>query len=186
MSFDLTSIKNGNTGVLVSLYKEHRNNFIAWARNEFGVREEDAKDIFQDVITAFYFNVKEERLVSLDCDIRTYLYAIGKYKIINHQKKSARTVNLPLSQLINEDKQENMAEKKHDDDHTKEVIKQNLEKLPEKDRKILELYYFENKSMQEIADELGYKNANVAKKMKFESFKKLAEIFKKSMLLLIF
>jgi len=40
------------------------------------------------------------------------------------------------------------------------------------------LYYMEEKDMRSIAEELGYKNADVAKKKKYEVFRKLCALVK--------
>ena len=66
-------------------------------------------------------------------------------------------------------------------EHNKKIVEDNLNKLPEKDREILKLYYMEGLDMKTIAERMGYKNSDVAKKKKYEVFKKLATLVKSSM-----
>ncbi len=187
MYIDFSTIREGDTKALVTIYKAYREDFIKWSYHSYKLSSEDAKDIFQDSIIDFYNNIIEERITELTCDTRTYLFAIAKFKAINFIKKSNRSINLSLSQLINEyNSFEDMANKKDKDDHVKEILRVHLDKLTEKERRIIEMYYFEDKSMKEIAKELGYKNENVAKKMKFESFKKLSQFIKNKMMLFTF
>jgi hypothetical protein len=40
--------------------------------------------------------------------------------------------------------------------------------------------------MKSIAKEMGYKNADVAKKKKYECFKKLAQMVKKNLMMVMF
>jgi RNA polymerase sigma factor (sigma-70 family) len=54
-------------------------------------------------------------------------------------------------------------------------VKKVLAELPEHERKILELFYYEKKSMEEIAGIMGYANANSMKKKKSLILKKLGE-----------
>ena len=61
---------------------------------------------------------------------------------------------------------------KEEENHNKEMVRQHLSLLDEKSRRILELYYLEGKDMKTIAEEIGYKNADVAKKKKYEVMKK--------------
>jgi hypothetical protein len=48
------------------------------------------------------------------------------------------------------------------------------------------MYYIEEKDMKTIAAELGYKNADVAKKRKYEVFRKLAGLVKNNLQLFLF
>ena len=68
-----------------------------------------------------------------------------------------------------------------DRDHNRRMVEEHLSKLHEKERRILEMYYLEEKDMRTIANELGYKSADVAKKRKYEVFKKLAGIVKNNL-----
>ena len=186
MHIDFNTIKDGDSEALVAIYKAYREDFLKWSWNTYKLSREDAKDIFQDSVIAFYNNIIEERITELTCDSRTYLFTIAKFKAINFIKRSSRNINLSMPQLINDyNSTEDMADKKDNDEHIRETLKEHLNLLSDKERRILEMYYFEDKSMKEIAAQLGYKNENVAKKMKFESFKKLAQLIKGKMMLLI-
>ena len=75
---------------------------------------------------------------------------------------------------------------KEEENHNKEMVRQHLSLLDEKSRRILELYYLEGKDMKTIAEEIGYKNADVAKKKKYEVMKKLASLVKDKLRMFIF
>ncbi len=68
-----------------------------------------------------------------------------------------------------------------DELHAKDVLARGMEHLSEKEREILRLYYFEERSMADIAGIMGYNNSDVAKKMKYMSFRKLAALITKTM-----
>ncbi|MBI3518433.1 MAG: sigma-70 family RNA polymerase sigma factor [Bacteroidetes bacterium] len=183
----LTEIKNGNEEALMSLYKTYRNEFISWASNTYQLSKDDGKDIFQDTIITFYENVKSGQLTSISGSVKTYLFTIGKFKTINFLKKSNRSVtfsDFDLLRII--EPSENQIMDKEENEFIKDTVKKYLNEQCEDCKKVLELYYFKEKDMKTIAEEMGYKNADVAKKKKYECFKKLAEMVRKNLMMLVF
>lgn len=175
----LIEIKNGNRQALYGLYESYRNDFIQFAQQHYSYNKENAKDIFQESIIAFYENICDGKLTFLTCNIKTYLFSIGKYKLINDLKKTGRMVTYDEVEMIND--QTNPFKIMDDNDYNKKIIKENLEQLTKKEREILKLYYEENRDMDSIAKKLGYKNADVAKKQKYLALKKLAALVKKNL-----
>ncbi len=172
---------------MVDAYKLYRNEFIHFAFTHYGCDSENAKDIFQDVIIAFYDNIKSGQLTEITGEVKTYLFAIGKFKVINFQKKESRKVTFDVSTLINSQNQiENTMADKEEQEFIKATISRFLDEQCEDCKKVLEMYYFEELDMKTIAERMGYKNANVAKKKKYECFKKLAEMVKKNLKMLVF
>lgn len=183
----IEKIKTGDNQPLYNLYNEFRDDFIRWALNTFPVNEEEAKDVFQECIIRFYRNITNNSLQHLTCDIKTYLWAIGKYQLLNLTKIKQRTVTYSTDKLINTtEAAEDSMSNKEEENHNKEMVRQHLSLLDEKSRRILEMYYLEGKDMKTIAEEIGYKNADVAKKKKYEVMKKLASLVKDKLRMFIF
>lgn len=184
----IKAIFQGNSKPLYDLYRLYRNDFIRWGVNNYSCSESEAKDVFQEVIIRFYQNVVSGKLTVLSSDVKTYLWAIGKYQFLNLIKRNQRTVTFSSYPLINTEEPADLSmEKTEEDKHNAELVKQHLSLLDEKSRRILEMYYLEGKDMNTIATEIGYKNADVAKKKKYEVMKKLALLLKgKLRMLLVF
>lgn len=184
----IKEINHGNSKPLYDLYRLYRNDFIRWGVNNYSCTESEAKDVFQEVIIRFYQNVVSGRLTVLTSDIKTYLWAIGKYQFLNLIKSNRRTVTFSSYPLINTETPADLSmENAEEEKHNAEMVKQHLSLLDEKSRRILEMYYLEGKDMNTIALEIGYKNADVAKKKKYEVMKKLASLLKgKLRMLLVF
>ena len=68
-----------------------------------------------------------------------------------------------------------IAEEMEQPNEIEESIKKVLAELPDHERQILELFYYEKKSMDEIAAIMGYANANSMKKKKSLILKKVGE-----------
>jgi len=180
MSYDIISkIKSGDHKPFYDLYKTHRQSFVDWATFSYNISREDCKDLYQETFIILWRNIHEGRLTHLTSDIKTYIYSIGKHLIINFIKKHSRTVTFEPELLINLSYAP--MEMTEDRDHNKKMVEEHLAKLDERERRILEMYYLEEKDMKTIASEMGYKNSDVAKKRKYEVFKKLALMVKNSM-----
>lgn len=161
------------------LYLQHRPRFISWAGRCFRLGAQDALDLYQDAIVVFVRNVRVGRLDLAACTPPTYLFAIGRNLALKRLRDGKRT--LAPDELDDEllsvpaDLDELMRE-----EHDQYLVRKGLARLSDREREIIRLYYFEERSMAEIASLMGYKNADVAKKMKHVSFQKLAEFIGKA------
>jgi RNA polymerase sigma factor (sigma-70 family) len=156
------------------LYLEHRPRFSRWAGRCFRLGAQDALDLYQDAVVVFVRNVRVGRLDPVSCTPVTYLFAIGRNLALKRLRDGKRT--LAPDELDDEllsvpaDLDELMRE-----EHHQYLVRNGMARLSDREREIIRLYYFEERSMAEIASLMGYKNADVAKKMKHVSFQKLAE-----------
>ncbi len=161
------------------IYLHHRTPFKVWAVKHFSLRDEEALDVYQEAIVAFVRNVRNSRYDPTSCTPATYLFAIGRnlaLKAIRAQRNNGRNDVLGVLEPTQKPEYELLTEELH----TKDVLARGMEHLSEKEREILRLYYFEERSMTDIADIMGYNNADVAKKMKYVSFRKLAALITKA------
>jgi DNA-directed RNA polymerase specialized sigma24 family protein len=159
--FLFSAIKNGNTEVLLKIYKQYRNNFIRWAIAQFKVSIEEAKTVFQEVMLTFQDQINSDQLTALDGDLRTYLFKLGGSKL---QAKNHGTENLQRNAGI-------PAPKVNAGAH-------HLAQLSERCKQVMLMFYVHGLSLNEVADKLCYKNVEMARDKRYEYFKKLAEVVK--------
>ena len=163
----IEAIKRGSEKVLFGLYDEYRNEFIGWALNNHQLTVEEAKDIFQDTIIAFNQNIKLDRFEGKNSSLKTYLFSIGKNFIRLHFRSSKNT-------YLQEDLSNHLfIEPDEPDTHLRDLVKKSLTRIGNRCRTILLLFYQNGWDMESIAQEMGLKNRNVAKKSKYECMKKL-------------
>lgn len=179
----IDQIRFGDEKALFELYRKHRSAFMDWATFTFNVSAADAKDIYQDALIQFWLNIQDGRLTHLTVDPKTYVFSIGKHLLINFIKRKSRSVTFDPSELIN--LSYDPFEMTDEHDHNLKMLEEHLDKLDSKERRILEMFYLEDKDMKTIARELGYKNADVAKKRKYEVFNKLVQLAKGSLKTLV-
>ena len=137
---------------------------------------DDAQDIFQEGMIVLYQNAKRDDFV-LTSQLRTYLYAICKRLWLKRlqQKQKHNT------EWMNSEDQYSIAEEALDiheqQNATFELMHEALNTVGNPCKQLLEAYYIEKKSMEEIAKSFGYTNADNAKNQKYKCLMRLKKIF---------
>lgn len=165
----IEAIRMGSEKILYSVYDNLKAEFISWFVKNHKISNGDAKDIFQDSIIAFHNNVIDEKFNATDASIKTYLFSIGRNKVLNHFKRNRE---IPLEDIsLQSDSQ--ISESNVDD--RIEIIKKSILSLDSKCREVLIMFYEKGFSMESIANNMGYASENVAKKKKFLCMRKLED-----------
>ena len=180
----LEKLRNGDESPIYELYKLYRDEFIVWSKSTYKATEEQAKDAFQEAILDFHQNVISGHLTELSSTIKTYLFQIGKHKLLNIQKKESRMTYHDAIHLIDVGEVNHYMEEENRV-YSQEQISQTIEKLPDDCQKVLKLFYFNEYDMDSIAREMDYKNADTAKSKKSVCMKNLMKELKKISMLLV-
>lgn len=165
----LERISRGDERALDYLYRKYYKMMISAVIKNKGT-EEEAKDIYQDALIVFWQKVVSNELV-LTSKISTYLYSI----CLNLWRKELDR----KSRLTNEEQQDNRAV--YFDDESKErskIIEKCIAQLGDTCKKILMYYYFDDMSMQDIAEKLGFASIDTAKTKKYKCKKRLDSLIK--------
>ena len=163
----LERISRGDEKALEFLYKKYYRMMTSIIIKNNGT-EEEAKDVFQDALIVFWQNVTSGKLV-LTSKISTYIYSV----CLNLWRKELDR----KSRLSHEEKDE----AEYMDDEQKErakIIHQCIGSMDETCRKLLTFYYFDDMSMQDITDKLGFANTDTTKTRKYKCKKKLDSLIK--------
>ena len=161
-------IKNGNLEELDKVYKDMKPKFFSYAKSSFSkIDIEDIEDAYQDTMLDFYNNIQRGLLTEISSSLSAYRIQIGKMKLIKVSDKKN-----PYTTLSNI---EDLAALQNYDHRIDDMVKFVFGNVSENCKKILDLFYFKRKSMDEIATELGYKNADTVKAKKNRCISKLSE-----------
>lgn len=149
------SIPEGQTGRLYEIYKAQ---FVGYMQKRYQLEEDSALDIYHDSFLVLMDNVRTGKYQKRDASLLTYLVGIGRNLVL---RKFRKEDELPLiSEWIRE---------LLPDSDWKQALDTAYRLVDEDDsvcNRILKLFYWERKSMEEIADSLGYRSADVAKSKK--------------------
>lgn len=168
----IQQIKQGDEQPLFEIYTLYRDEFIVWSAQQFGATKEQAQDVFQESILDFHQNIMSGKLSELTSSEKTYLFQIGKHKILNLLKKERRMTYQDALHLIKGKEYEVFMDDQNCI-YAQEEISNAINKLPSDCQDVLNLYYFKEYDMNSIAREMDYKNADTAKSKKSVCMKKL-------------
>ncbi len=163
----IQKIKNGDESVLDYLYKKNYKMMTRMIVKNNGT-EEEAQDIYQEAIVIFWQKARRDDFV-LTSKISTFVYSVCQ----NLWRKELERKSKISGEMV-EGREYNDFEKEERDN----IIAKCLNSLGETCKKVLMYYYFDNYSMQEIAEKLGFANADTAKTKKYKCKKELDEYIK--------
>ncbi len=157
------------------IYQDHFDQIRRLVRR-FGGKEEDAEDIFQSGLLALLKYCDRKNFV-LSKPLGALLYGICSRMLWRRLEKRKR-LNIQsqdFSQYVDLKKTLELQEEELRRAEQWQLIDKHLHRLPEKERQVLKLFYQEGKSLQEIADIVGFASANSAKVQKFKYLQHLIE-----------
>ena len=96
----IQKIREGLEAPLVDIYTLYRDEFILWSTKHYNINKEQSKDLFQDAIIDFRKNIQTGQLKVLISSIKTYLFQIAKFKVINLIKRESRQTYIKDIELI--------------------------------------------------------------------------------------
>ena len=157
----IEKIRSGDLTELDKVYIEIKPQFLGYAQRQFPhIDSEDLEDIYQDTIIVFYNNIKRGLLIEITSSLSAYIIQIGKIKLIQFVEKQQRTRELKSNFA------DNFITSEEYDARIDQAVKFIFSKMSDACKQILNLFYYEKKSMEEIALILEYKNADTVKSKK--------------------
>jgi RNA polymerase sigma factor (sigma-70 family) len=160
-------ICKGDEKALEFLYKKYYRMMTKLVISNSGT-EDEARDVYQDALIVFWQKATSGNLV-LTSKMSTFIYSICQNlwrKELDRKKR-----------LSNEEK-DSSVELDTDTAEKEKIIAKCIDQLGETCKKVLMYYYFEEMSMQDIADKLGFANTDTAKTKKYKCKKKLDDLIK--------
>lgn len=149
---------------ITALYHSYEAKFIAFICKSFpAIEASTAKELYHDSFTTLYEHVQSGKLTELKSSLATYLFGIGKNKALKYdatQRKFQETHYPDVFPEITETDETDEWNKKQ------EIARQLVFEMKNPCKEILNLYYWQQKSMYEIAVAMNYKNEQIAKNRK--------------------
>lgn len=171
----IEKIKSGGQTELGLIYEEYREEFLRWVVKEFNCTLDDGKDIYQLTILIFHDNIRLGKLEHLVSSVKTYLFGIGKNIVKENQRKEKRFIPISKEKWLKENLIDEPTHKI--DDAVFERAKNALSKLGQPCQRLIELFYYEKKSIPEITLAMNYKNPETAKNQKCKCMARLRKLF---------
>lgn len=168
----LEELKKGGPKVYEKIYTAYKEPFYAFAKaytsETIGIEE-----AYQEAIISLYENVMNRKITSLESSLKTYLFAIGKYKLFGQLRSEKRLVPITAVELP---ETVDLEEEPLNDRQQK--LKASFRKLGERCQQILELFYLNGYTISEIKDIENYENENTVKAQKSRCLRQLKSLIK--------
>ena len=173
----LTAIRNSDNAAFEHLYRAYYIMVANYVKKNQGT-EDDARDIFQEVVFIFYKKLRGDPSFELTVEIGTYLYAIAQNLWLTNLRKKNKVTMMDDENALSDSIEDVDAmdehleiEKKHN--HIADALKS----MKEECRNIIEAAFYKKLLGSEIAQLLGYSESFV----KVKKFRCLEELRKKMM-----
>ena len=138
--------------------------------------EDDAKDIFQESVIVLYNKVKSGGF-ELNSKLKTFLYSVCRRLWLKRLNQKSRNVTTELKDFEDFQAVEQDIDYHHEKDAQFKQMEKSLIQLGEPCKTIIEDYYLQNRSMQDISEKFGYTNADNAKTQKYKCLQRLKKLF---------
>ncbi|HTO15719.1 MAG TPA: sigma-70 family RNA polymerase sigma factor [Edaphocola sp.] len=182
-------LSNYDSHAIEEIYRLYQPMVLSWLVTRGG-NEADAYDIFQEGLMVL-FEKAQDKDFKLTSKLSTYLIAVCKR--IWYKKTQQRDITSSFDEKLETDSNENGIEFGQYDDGIQlhlekeadfEKLEEALDVLGNPCSQLLKAFYLENKTMQEIALQFDYTNAENAKTQKYKCLNRLKKIFFSSKVLL--
>ncbi len=170
----LKGLAKNDTQAIETIYRENYAMIQSFILKNSG-SSDDARDVFQEAMIVL-FEKATSATFELRAQIKTYLYSVCRFiwlKKLQVLNKHVHTSDMLEETLpVEEDVVDHEAK-------NEEVIlmESSLKKIGEPCKSLLTAFYFEKKTMPEIAESFGYTNADNAKTQKYKCLMRLKKIF---------
>ena len=170
---EIEKIKSGSQKAITDFYDRYKSPFLVFGRS-FGLDKEQLLDVYQDVCVVFIEQVQKGKLVELKGTAKSYLFGIAKHLIF--KRFSLKEKVEKATQIWFE---ENIVQPiEYEETLEKQRMSSAFLNLGNQCKAILNLFYYEEKSLEEVQEILGYSDKNVVKSQKSRCIKKLKELIK--------
>jgi RNA polymerase sigma factor (sigma-70 family) len=168
-------IKKGDEEALVILYEANRRPISSFVVRNSGTPQ-DAEDMLQDALIVLWERVRAGKF-EYTAQLGTFIFATVRNMWLRRLARLRREVPSELDPDTNPANEISPLEMMIEDEQAS-LVREALDKLGEPCRKLLLLFYWEELSMEQIAEQLGFANAETAKSKKYQCKKSLEKLLK--------
>ena len=170
----LQGLARNDKKAVETIYRDNYSTVQSLIINNNGTAD-DAKDIFQETMIVLYEKARSGTF-ELSCQIKTYVYSVSRRlwlkRLQQVNRYSGDMGNAEAVIQVEEDIEEHNRRNAEFEMMGKAILS-----LGEPCKSLLEAFYLQKRSMQEIAANFGYTNAENAKTQKYKCLMRLKKIF---------
>ena len=169
----LDAIRNGDEEALVELFRQNRRPITSLVTRNQG-SEDDAEDVLQEAMVVLWERVRS-RSFEYQAKLSTFIYATAKNIWFRRLARHRRELHATEEALDVATDDASPLEELEENERVLAVQKA-MEQMGNPCRDLLLLFYWEERSMEEIAVKLGFANADTVKSKKYQCKKSLEHL----------
>lgn len=172
------ALRSGQMEAFDQIYKMHRTEFIYVAASKFReVPKDDIIDAWQDSVISFFEQIRDRKLVSLSCSIRSFLFLLGFRYIIKYKRHYLRETDFePLEVKGIPDLSQIGLDWESRSQENLNQLHSAINQLPDQSRRVLSMRFFEHKTIDEIRSIMNYNSTNTVSVTLSRALVKLKEL----------
>ncbi len=174
----LDALRNGSDSALEELFYKNRRSVASLVIRNNGT-EDDAEDVLQESLIVLWERVQKGTF-EYQAKLSTFIYATAKNIWFRKLARQRREIHSDGEAFEIPDGNSSPFEELEENERVF-AVEQAMEKIGNPCRDILLLYYWEERSMEEIAVKLGFANADTVKSKKYQCKKALEKLVKKAL-----
>jgi RNA polymerase sigma factor (sigma-70 family) len=162
-------IRNGDEKGLVMVFEDTRSMAVSYVKRNSG-NEADAEEVLQEAVVILWEKVRGG---SFEAQSKLSTFLMGVIKNLWARRLARRKRETPLPDEFDPPATEESPLDGLIREEQIEMMREAMSRITELCRNILLMFYWEEKSMEEIASNLGLANAETAKSKKYQCRKSL-------------
>jgi RNA polymerase sigma factor (sigma-70 family) len=171
----LESIRNGDESVLMELFHKNLRSIGSLVARTRGTQD-DAQDVLQESLIILWERVRSNSF-RYEAKLSTFLYGTAKRIWYHRLYKKRRETN--LEDRTNDVPSEDLTPLEELEENERiNAVRTAMEKIGQPCRRLLLMFYWEESSMETIAVQIGFANAETAKAKKYQCKKMLEKLVK--------
>ncbi len=174
----LDLIRKGDEQALVVLYNSNRKAIVSFVTRNNGSYD-DAEDMLQEALMVLWERVRSGRF-EYAAKLNTFIYGVVKNMWSRQLARKRKEMPTSVDPDMNPGGEVSVLDELIEGEQA-ELVRDALEKLGEPCKRLLVLFYWEELSMGEIANRMGFANAETVKSKKYQCKKSLEKLLRESM-----
>jgi RNA polymerase sigma factor (sigma-70 family) len=174
----LDLIRKGNDEGLVMLYEANRKPIRAFISRNNGTGD-DAEDLLQEALVVLWERVRANRF-EYKARLTTFIYATVKNMWLRRLARMRRETPADIEEQTGRIEAASALDIMIESEEAR-IVHEALGKLGEPCKTLLVLFYWEERTMEEIAAIMKFANADTAKSKKYQCKKALQKLLKEEM-----
>jgi RNA polymerase sigma factor (sigma-70 family) len=171
----LDLIRKGDEEALVALYASNRRPVTALVTRNNGTAE-DAHDVLQEALIVLWERVRQGKFEA-HARLSTFIFATARNIWLRQLARRRRETPTDLQEESTPSSDPSPLDEMVESEMAERVARA-LSHLGEPCKTLLLLFYWEEASMEEIAERLGFANADTAKSKKYQCKKALTDLLR--------